>query len=109
MPAEIVTGEFCASYYGTYFVPGSKGETYAVVMSGTGAHCTCKAFQFSGESRSCKHIERVYAEACMWNCQWHDGNAPVMRKPDEVHAPHVIPNETCPNCGGPVVPVRIAV
>jgi hypothetical protein len=110
MPAEITTGEFCASYYGLYTVSGSKpGTSYEVTLNGTaGPHCTCPAFKFSRD-HDCKHLAFVHKQACLWNCQWHDGNDEVTIRPVEFDWYNEIPGERCPNCDGPVIAVRIAV
>lgn len=112
MPAEIVPGEFCASWFGTYEVTGTNGTKYVVDLSGGEgpASCTCPAFKYAKGpvyDRTCKHIAQVHQEACLWNCQWHDGNEVKMR-PKHTYG-QVIPDSHCPNCNGPTVAVRIAV
>jgi len=114
MGYDIVPGEFCGSYYGHYEIKGSRGAVYHVTLGGGEgpAHCTCPSFKFfkgSTYDRTCKHIERVHAEACMWNCQWHEGNNPVKLRPVEVYSPNKIHDAKCKNCGGPLVAVRIAI
>lgn len=114
MPAEIVTGEFCASYFGEYRVPGSKlGTVYTVSHWGSGAaECTCPAFKFfkgADHDRTCKHVEYVWQHACMWNCQWFDGNEVVDLTAETFLYGPPIAGRSCPNCDGPVVPVKIAV
>lgn len=114
MPVDIVPGEFCATYFGSYDVPGSRpGVTYHVVHDGGEgpASCDCPAFKyFKGAvyDRTCKHIEYVWKHACMWNCQWFEGNPNPTLVPTHINRP-VLPNSHCPNCGGPTVGVRIAV
>lgn len=106
MPAEIVNSAFCADNFGVYDVLSSDGKTtYTVTMAGMSAHCTCKGFQFKQE---CKHITYVYRNACLWNPQWYDGNPDPTIRPKEYIEP-LITGEECPVCGGPTVPVRIAV
>lgn len=110
MPAEITTGPFCASWFADYVVPGSRpGVTYRVSINGTtSVHCTCPAFKFSRD-HTCKHVNAVMNQACMWNCQWHDGNSIIGLVPVVFDELSVIPNDRCPNCAGPTVLVRIAV
>lgn len=123
MPAEIVPGEFCSSWFGVYRLPSLDSHTlqlipgsplkYIVDLSGGEgpAHCTCPAFaHFKGGpwDRTCKHIEYVHKHACLWNCQWHEGNPPPQLQPESTHGHH-IPESKCPNCGEPLVAVRIAV
>jgi len=117
MPYSIETGSFCESWYAANEIPGSKGRTYRVTINGAEdyPHCTCPAFTYHKNGFEddythprCKHIERVFKEACLYNCQWHEGNKEVKLLPIEVHySPRLA--EKCPNCGGDTVPVRIAV
>lgn len=111
MPAEIIVMADCQSNYGVYKLPGSKGTVYTVSFGGSEgpAHCTCPAYKFSGEGRHCKHIEKVWNGACMYNPQWCKGHNPIRFKPVEYTYDAVVPDEECPNCGGPVVAVRRAV
>lgn len=111
MPAEVVVGSFCASWFASYDVPGSKGNTYRCSLNGTsGPHCPCKSFQFAPETdKRCKHLDQIHREACLWNVQFHEGNKPVALYPVAYDMSNEIPGETCPNCHGPVVAVRIAV
>ena len=114
-PAQIETGLFCATYFAEYQIPGSRpGVSYRVVLGGgeAPASCTCPAFTYSKApvfDRECKHIRRVHQQACMWNCQWHEGNRIIGLRPTEIWSGNVVPDEHCPNCMGPVVAVRIAV
>lgn len=121
MPAQIVPGEFCASYWSTYEVRGSKGDTYIVTWRGgeeapschkkeaNGDLTVCKAWQFKPwDDKQCKHTQQVWASGCFWNCQWFEGNADVKLR-GEVHSPHIIAGAACPNCSGPLVAVRISV
>lgn len=111
MPAEIVTGRFCADYFSVFDVPGSKGAMWHVVMNGTEASCDCPAFRyFKGDpwDRTCKHITYVWDHACLWNEQWCDGKADDLEPAESTGYPR-IPGATCPACGGPVCPVKIAV
>jgi len=43
-------------------VAGSKGKTYTVTGEGKVWSCTCPAFGWSGNSRTCKHIEKIKQE-----------------------------------------------
>lgn len=113
MPAEIVTGSFCADYWGVFRVQSDSDPNnfYIVTMNGGEgvAHCTCKAYEYSGVERHCKHIHYVFKNGCFWNCQWHEGNKKVNIRPIRNDLGNIIPKEKCPNCGGPVVAVKIAV
>ena len=83
MPADIVTMRDCASNYGVYIVRSDtrENEFYTVTFSGeSGAHCTCKAWQYSGDNH-CKHVNRVYKGACMYNAQYNEGNANLSTRP----------------------------
>lgn len=110
MPAEIVPGEFCSTWYATYRVPSDSDPsvTYRVILNGAEAQpsCTCKAFHYHG---GCKHIKFVMDHACLWNCQWYDGNPPLDRISPDAHHLDAIVGAECPNCGGPLISVRIAV
>lgn len=109
MPAEIVTMRDCASNYGVFKVPGSRGNVYTVTLHGSEgpAHCTCPAFQYSGEEQHCKHVTYVWERACLFNPQWRDGkDAPALRP--EGYTYDVGMGGKC-RCGGPLVSVRRAV
>lgn len=43
-------------------VPGSKGKTYKVAVNDNRWSCTCPAFGWSGNSRTCKHITAIKTE-----------------------------------------------
>lgn len=117
MPAEIVTGRFCASWFSDFYVPSSSSQAiYKVSMGGTShVHCTCPAFRhFRGAEydRTCKHIAEVFAGACLWNEQWRSGpeSGEITCWPIEGSCDYqMVPGESCPTCGGPVCPVKIAV
>lgn len=42
-----------------YSVEGSKGKMYKVIHGSSGWRCSCPAFGWSGNSRTCKHIEKL--------------------------------------------------
>lgn len=109
MPAEVVNSAFCADYWGVFEVPGSNGKTYEVELGGTSyVHCTCKAFEWAKmDNKDCKHIRYVWDNACLWNPQWHDAG-PRNIKPVRLTETRLL-KDPCPGCGGPTVPVRIAV
>jgi hypothetical protein len=112
MSYDIVTGAFCASSYGIFEVPGSKpGVTYRVEFACThGAFCTCTAFKFApGDDKTCKHITYAYEHSCQYNVQWNEGHENADLTPIGYTYDAIIPGETCPVCGGPVVAVKIAV
>ena len=43
-------------------VAGSKGKTYTVTCESNMWSCTCPAFGWSGDSRTCKHITQIKKE-----------------------------------------------
>lgn len=111
MPADIVVMSDCASNYGVFHVKSSDGKNvYVVSFNGSEgpAYCTCKAFEFSGAKRSCKHIEKIWKEACLFNPQWHDGKESPTIKPVGYNCDMFVTHRTC-LCGGPMVAVRRAV
>lgn len=114
MPAQTETGLFCATNFGEYEISGSNGKVYHVSIDGaSGTFCDCPAYKYSkGEvyDKTCKHIQQVWKEACMWNVQWFEGNNPHELLPASFNHSTLSGNGyNCPNCGGPTVPVRIAV
>lgn len=114
MPAEEAIGLFCADYFSDFLVPSSKpGKTYRVSLGGiSSVHCSCPAFEYwkgPEMDRTCKHIAYVWEHACLWNEQWCEGKAGDLRPIPDSCDYRTVPGETCPVCGGPVCPVRIAV
>jgi hypothetical protein len=109
MIAEIIVMEDCASNYGTFEVEGSKGKKYQVTLSGSEgpAHCTCPAFKFSGERQTCKHVEKVLNDACLFNPQWHDAKDGPQLRPIGYNYDAFTGSQRA--CGGPMVAVRRAV
>lgn len=114
MPAEVITMMDCASNYGVFVVKShsAKNKNYMVSFGGSEgpAHCTCKAFEYSPEPKSCKHITEVFNGSCRYNPQWCKGTE------DPTHVPtgytydaFAGPEHKCPACGGPMVFVRRAV
>lgn len=106
MPAEITTAGFCPDYYSVFEVPSSDGKkVYRVWLDGLSGGCDCPGFKYRQE---CKHMKKVWDEACLYNPQWHDAG-PGTLKPVERgdHCDQVM--EPCPGCGEKMVPVRIAV
>lgn len=80
-------------------VKSRSGSTYMVryEFRERGPHqfdytCTCLAFKF-GKGKRCKHIESVSANRCGWN-----GTLDIVEHVDE-----------CPDCGGPVESLEVAV
>lgn len=110
MSVEIVTMLDCASNYGIYDVLGSKGRWYRVHLNGSEgpAHCTCPAFKYSGEQQSCKHIERIRKEACLYNPQWRVAKASPAIRPIAYEHDLDLACGSCV-CGEPLTPVRRAV
>ena len=113
MSIDIQTVGFCSSYFAVYDVQSdsNSAQFYAVTLHGTSsAHCTCEAFRWA-RGDNCKHIERVWREACLWNPQWRDRDPldpPVVQWPVE-YLPEVPFLGQCPSCGGPLTAVKIAV
>lgn len=87
MSVSIEIQAWCADYFGTFIVEGSKaGTQYEVTLSGGGdglPHCTCPAYKYAKDS-DCKHIRKVWAEACLFNLQWKDAGPANMQ--DEINA-----------------------
>jgi len=101
----------CATnYFWQTDVKGSKGDVYVVhwgrlpearAMEAGVSHgwqCECKGYKFRG---TCKHIAEVEAEGrrCAWNAEL----AIVERPLNASKYPE------CPECGGPVRAMRVAV
>ena len=88
-------------------VTGSKGDVYTVRF-GASFHegpqydwsCDCAAFRF--HAGYCKHIEQVRASdlRCGWNAELEPTETCDHRSDGE---------PCCPDCGGPVEPVRVGV
>jgi len=82
-------------------VSGAKGAVYTVSfgesVSGRYSHdwtCDCASFQFGrNRGRTCKHIESVKPTRCNWNADFGDCGS----------------HDACPQCGGDVKVLRIAV
>src|SRR5262245_58317606 len=109
MAIEIVPARFCATYWAEYVVPSDSHpkESYLVALAGGEgpAYCACPAFKHrKGSAYECKHIRRVFKEACLWNPQWREQCGTTM-KPARLHAPNLStrPEDACPACGGPTV------
>lgn|SRR5678809_328697 len=110
MGVDVITMEDCSSNYGIFKVIGSKGDTYVVTMNGSEgpAHCTCKAYEFcKQEIKECKHIHKVWAEACMYNPQWRNATRFPKLKPIG-HTYDRFSKKNC-ECGDKLVYVRRAV
>ena len=105
MGYDIETVGFCADYFAAFEVPGSKpGTTYTVTLYGTDGHCTCDGWKFR---QDCRHMKQVWAEACLYNPQWHEPGPATLRPTEHLDKPRHYGE--CPGCKGPMVPVRIAV
>lgn len=100
----IESGVYCATNEAWECkVTGSKGDVYTVKWEKIFDHritdaeygftCECKAFEFH-PSKECKHIKEVKDLRCGWNAEM---------------APTFNDHTTCPHCGGPVRPFRVAV
>ena len=83
---------------------GSKGERYKVRYGTTpqgpyqyGWTCTCPAFKFS-KGKMCKHIKACQPLRCAWNEGALTGS--FMDAPED---------GVCPECGGPLRAVGVAV
>lgn len=103
-------------------VPGSGGRTYVVRfeaifglqqearMSTHDYTCTCQHFQLRLKNKDggyCKHIEAVRSERCGWHATYGGGLDPSPLSEAEREAAEA--EGRCPSCGGPAVPVRVAV
>jgi hypothetical protein len=107
MPAEIVTMQDCASNFGIYEVVGSRGSTYVVELGGESfATCTCLGFKYS-KNQTCKHLDQVYREACLYNPQCHDAKENPGIRPVR-YSCEQFSGATC-ECGGPMVYVKRAI
>jgi hypothetical protein len=106
----IESAECCATYWGDYDVPGSKPGVRYRVSLGDSTSCTCPAFEYAPfPGKTCKHIQRVEQEACLWHPQGCErGRTPATLAPRRLTRA-TVPNSACPLCGGPTVAVRIAV
>lgn len=106
MSYEVVTLEDCASNYGSFEIEGSNGNTYTVTFSGSEgpAHCTCQGFKYRND---CKHIEKVYKGACLYNPQWKDANPNPTYRPVSYNYTQFSDNKC--ECGDKKVYVRRAV
>jgi len=90
-------------------VTGSKGDAYTVwwgrlpeakamdVGATNGWQCECKAYKYRGH---CKHIDSVKSQRCGWNAFLEPTCEP---EKDQDGKP------ICPECGGPVRPMKVAV
>ena len=100
MAADLVPMVMCASNeHCEVQVPSSDGKkTYTLTFGRVhgkryshGWTCNCKSFQFRGQ---CKHEEEAEKQRCSWHQQWDGGKAK---------------NGKCPECGGEVVAVMVAI
>jgi hypothetical protein len=118
MSISIETAGFCPQYGSTWEVPGSNGAVWTVKLDGAqGApYCTCPRWKFQRKAtndRTCKHIDRVMAHACLFNPQWHETPGPNdyakfgIRLIGTDTSGQV--NESCPGCGQNMIAVKIAV
>lgn len=102
----------CASnFYWSTNVTGSKGDVYTVwwgrlpearIMETGAQHgwqCECKGYKFRG---TCKHIREVKADndRCGWN---------ATLEPSAECAYDSLEEPVCPECGGAVRAMRVAV
>jgi hypothetical protein len=109
MGISIETMAWCADYFATYEVIGSKGDSYEVQINGAEAppHCTCPAFKYS-KLLHCKHVQEVWDRGCFFNPQWkEDGNERPTIRPKHFYYP-LIKDKRCV-CGGPMIWVQVAV
>lgn len=111
MSIDVITMEDCASNYGIFQVESSKpNDPHYVTFYGSEsqAHCTCLSYKYSKSlNKQCKHLALVFETACMYNPQWHDGNANPQLRPTGYTYDRFSGN-TC-KCGGPLVWVKRAV
>lgn len=96
----------CTNTWWTHKVQGSKGAEYMVTFGPMPpTHkvqydytCTCKAYEF-GSGAYCKHITQVRKLRCGWNGEL-EPTAQVLTRDGE---------HSCPDCGGPVESIAVAV
>lgn len=106
MGYDIETLWWCPTTFARYAVLSSDGETvYGVTIEGERGHCTCPGFK---HRESCRHMTRVWDEACLYNPQWHDPGPDTMQPAEFVHASDAV-GPDCPGCGRAMIGVRCAV
>lgn len=109
MSIDIVVMQDCASNYGVFAIPGSKGQTYRITLHGSEdrGFCQCKSFEYHA---NCKHLEMLWKNgACLYNPQWKDGQKNPPYRPIDYTTHLSSTSDKCPACGGPTVAVRRAV
>lgn len=109
---DVIATWLCASnIYWETRVKGSKGDEYTVWWGRLpeslqdrfycqhGWQCSCKGFKFRA---TCKHVEQVKAsgERCAWNAEL---------EPTAECARDSNGDPVCPECGGRVTTMRVAV
>ena len=113
MGYDIITVEFCASYFAQWRVASNSDPSVEYIVSLGGAEgapdCTCEAIR-KWKRQECRHISYVWKNACLWNPQWREGVDPIALKPFRyTRSEDHIAGSECPRCGGPTIPTRIAV
>lgn len=88
-------------------VKGSKGDIYTVrwerdfrpnAPTQYRYTCPCRGFKF-GKGKECSHIRDHKDERCAWNQEMEPGAIPAVKDGEPC----------CPECGGPVEVIRVAV
>lgn len=102
----------CASYYGVYDVPGSSpGVKHRVMLNGdAGTSCSCPAWRFSEKAvwdRTCKHITRVLAGACLRHLPENPGTSSPSIWPVDYTVKPANRTIFCPACDGLAVTIRV--
>ena len=109
---DLVSTWTCASnFYCERHIQGSKGDLYVVhwgrlpeprIMETGAQHgwqCTCRGYKFRG---TCKHIVEV--EESGERCGWNGAMEPTAQCAHDADG-----HPVCPDCGGPVRALRVAV
>ena len=108
MPVSIEMMPTCASTFADFKCESSDGsKIYMLQTNGPEGQifCDCPAGK---HNRECKHVKRLWEEACLFNPQWHDGGKAEW-KPVGYDFHDFLEGEECPNCKGPMIAVKYAV
>ena len=92
--------------YTVHTFAGEQAMYTVHTVTGEQATCSCPGYKYS-PIQSCKHIRKVYKEACMYTEQNYDDHA-IKIKPYSYSLTASI-STACPRCGSPCVPVTVAI